>query len=128
MALRSITIDKTLRFLAVTLVVVIATLLIYRFSTLVIFAIIAIIISYLLDPIVNKMQSSGINRTVAILMVISGLFLIIYFISTNVLPPLVEQVINLSRQLNTENISVIATTIDKWVIDNIPFVPEGFVG
>jgi len=74
------------------------------------------------------MQSSGINRTFAILMVISGLFLIIYFISTNVLPPLVEQVINLSKQLNTENISMIATTIDDWVIDNIPFVPEGFIG
>lgn len=99
----------------------------YQFSTLVLFAAIALVISHILDPMVNRMQASGIHRLVSILIVMSGLFLILYYLSTSILPPIIEQVVHLGRQVNEENIRLIATTIDTWIVDNIPFVPQGFI-
>jgi len=121
---KSTTLDKTIRFLAIVFTLAVAFLLLYRFSTLAIYASVAIIVAYLLDPIVNRMQSGGLNRTFSIMLVISGLFLILYFLSTNLFPPIVEQVVNLGNQLNAENINMIARTIDDWVVDNFPFKVE----
>jgi predicted PurR-regulated permease PerM len=121
---RSATLDKTLRFLAIVFAVAVALLLLYRFSTLTIYAGVAVIVAYLLDPIVNKMQASGLNRMFSILLVISGLILILYFLSTNLFPPIIEQVVNLGNQLNAENINMIARTIDEWVVKNSPFDVE----
>lgn len=122
--MRSTTLDKTLRFLAVALTLVVAAVLLYRFSTLAIYATVAVVVAYLLDPIVNRMQSGGLNRTFSILLVISGLILILYFLSTNLFPPLVEQVVTLGNQLNAENINMIARTIDEWFVNNFPFDVE----
>jgi len=121
---RSATLDKTLRFLAIAFAAAVALLLLYRFSTLTIYAGVAVIVAYLLDPIVNKMQASGLNRMFSILLVISGLILILYFLSTNLFPPIIEQVVNLGNQLNAENINMIARTIDEWVVNNFPFEVE----
>ncbi len=122
--MRSATLDKTLRFLAIIFAVAMALLLLYRFSTLTIYAGVAVIVAYLLDPIVNKMQASGLNRMFSILLVISGLILILYFLSTNLFPPIIEQIVNLGNQLNAENINMIARTIDEWVVKNFPFDVE----
>ncbi len=122
--MKSATLDKTLRFLAIVIALVTAFLLLYRFSTLAIYAGVAVIVAYLLDPLVNRMQSSGLNRTFSILLVISGLILILYFLSTNLFPPIIEQVVNLGNQLNADNINMIARTIDDWVVKNFPFEVE----
>jgi predicted PurR-regulated permease PerM len=124
---RSATLDKTLRFLAIVFALAMAFLLLYRFSTLAIYAGVAVIVAYLLDPIVNRMQSSGLNRTFSILMVITGLILILYFLSTNLFPPIIEQVATLGNQLNADNINMIARTIDDWVVKNVPFGVEAGV-
>lgn len=122
--MRSATLDKTLRFFAIAFALAIAMLLVYRFSTLAIYAGVGVIVAYLLDPLVNRMQSSGLNRTFSVLLVITGLFLILYFLSTTLFPPIVEQVVTLGNQLNAENINMIARTIDDWVVINVPFEVE----
>ena len=125
--MRSATLDKTLKVIALVFTVAIAFMLLYRFSILAIYAGVALIFSYLLNPVVNRMQASGMNRALSILLVISSLFLVIYYLSTNFFPPLVEQVATLTGQLNADNINMIATTIENWMVDNVPIEIESGV-
>jgi predicted PurR-regulated permease PerM len=122
--MRSTILDTVIKVIVTVAVIAAAFLLIYRFSTLAIYASVALILSYLLSPVVNRMESSGLNRTFSILVVMSGLGFILYYLSTALVPPLVQQVVSLSNQLTSENVRMIAKTIDDWIIFNIPFITE----
>jgi predicted PurR-regulated permease PerM len=125
--MRSTILDNTIKVILAAAVIAALFLLIFRFSTLAIYASIGIVVAYLLGPIVNKMESSGINRTFSILVVMSGLGFVLYFLSTTLIPPLINQVVDLSNQLTTDNINMIAETIDEWIVINIPFITESGV-
>lgn len=125
--MRSPILDITVKAILAAAFIAALILLIYRFSTLAIYASVGTILAYVLGPIVNRMESSGLNRTFSILVVMSGLGFVLYFLSTTLVPPLVSQVVDLSNQLTTENINMIAQTIDEWVVFNIPFITESGV-
>jgi predicted PurR-regulated permease PerM len=122
--MRTSIVEVSLKVLIAVAIIAAALLLIYRFSTLAIYASAAIIVAYLLGPIVNRMESSGMNRTFSILVVMSALGFILYYLSTTLVPPLVQQVLNLSNQLTSENVTMIANTIDNWIVFNIPFITD----
>lgn len=101
--------------------------LLYYFGTLVGYAVIAIIISYILDPIVNRIQAAGINRTVGISLTLSALILLIIWLSTNILPVIVSQMVELAGQLNIQNIQSIARQIEQRLTESFSFLPERFL-
>ena len=125
--MRTNTLDKLLKILFLVLIVSAGFYLLFRFYTLAIFASVAFVLAYLLNPLVNRMQANGLNRTFSIFLVIAGLFLIMYHLSTTVVPPLFDQAVLLGQQLNPDNIRIIARTIDQWTVENIPIIPNGFV-
>jgi len=102
-------------------------LVVYRFSSLVGYAIVAAIFSYILDPLVNRMQSTGVNRTVAIIICMSSVILIIVWISTSIIPIVVNEMVKLTQQLNIENLRLIATKLENQLSSEFPFLGEGFL-
>lgn len=105
----------------------VAYLLGYYFATLIGYAIVAVIFSYILDPIVNRMQVSGMNRTVAITATLTAVILVLIWISTNVIPMLVNEMVKLASQLNLENLQSIAAQIEQRLSRQFTFLPEGFL-
>lgn len=99
----------------------------YYFATLIGYAIVAVILSYILDPIVNRMQVAGMNRTVAITATLTAVILVIIWISTNVIPMVVGQMVKLASQLNLENLQNIAQKIELRLSREFTFLPDGFL-
>ena len=102
------------------------TLAIY-FGTLIGYAIVAVILSYILDPLVNRMQAAGMNRTIAITATLGALILILIWISTNIIPMFVNQIVELTGQLNLETLQNIAQKIEERLAEEFTFLPPGFL-
>lgn len=117
-------IAKSAIFIAGALLV---ALLVYYYSNLVLYAVIALIFSYLLDPIVNRMQSAGIDRTFSITLVLATLLLFIFWISTSIIPIVAGRTAVLTRQLTPENLVNIANLIEINLRSNFEFIPDGYL-
>lgn len=125
--MKNITLDKIIKFILGAAGIFLVGLILYNYSNLVGYAIIAIILSYILDPIVNRMQSAGMNRTLAITITLSSVILILIWVSTTIIPIIANQMVELARQLNIENIRNIVNQIEDRLTANFTFLPEGFL-
>jgi len=123
----NITLERVVRSVLVLAGITVIGLLLYYFATLVGYAIIAMIFSYMLDPIVNRMQSAGMNRTWSITLVLCALILITVWISTNIIPILANQMVELAGQLNIQNIQNITRQIEERLVQKFTFLAEGFL-
>lgn len=125
--LKDLTLDKVIKSILGLAGVALVALLVYNYSNLVVYAVIAMLISYMLDPIVNRLQSAGINRTFATTLTVATLILVIVWGSTSVIPILANQMASLARQLDIENLRFIAEQIEISIIGNFDFIPQGFL-
>lgn len=125
--MRNITLEKVVKFIVGLAGLTLVSLLLYNYGTLVGYAIIAIILTYILDPIVSKMQAGGLNRTLAITLTLSTLILLLVWISTNIIPIVANQMVELAGQLNIQNIQNIATQIENRLTREFAFLPQGFL-
>lgn len=125
--LKDLTLDKVVKSVIGLTGVILLALIIYNYSNLVLYAVIAMLISYMLDPIVNKLQSAGMNRTVATTLTLATLILVIVWGSTSVIPIVANQMASLARQLDIENLRFIAEQIEFSIIGNFDFIPQGFL-
>lgn len=125
--MRNITLEKIVKFIVFFAGLSLVSFLLYNYATLVGYAIIAIILSYILDPIVSRMQAGGINRTLAITATLSILILLLVWISTNIIPVIANQMVELAGQLNIRNIQNIASQIESRLIQEFNFLPDGFL-
>lgn len=125
--MKNLSIEKVLRFLILTAVFIALGMVLYRFSLLLVYLLIALIISYMLDPVVSRMQANGMNRTLAITLVIIALILVIIWVSTTILPNIGNQLARLAQQFNIETINYIALTVEEYTIQLIPYLPAGFL-
>lgn len=107
--------------------VLLVLLILYKFFTLVLYALIALVITYILDPFVNRMQSVGMHRTLAISIVISSLILVLVWFSSTALPAIANQVIGLGQQLNIDAVLAVTAQIEDQILERAPFLPEGFL-
>ncbi|MDZ7715908.1 MAG: AI-2E family transporter [Balneolaceae bacterium] len=123
----NITLEKVVKFVLGTAGLVVIAMILYNYGTLVGYAIIAMILSYILDPFVNRMQSAGMNRTLAIGLTLSTLILVFVWISTNIIPIIANQMVELAGQLNIQNIQNIASQIENRLVKDFTFLPEGFL-
>lgn len=125
--MRNITLEKVVKFIVGFAGLSLVSLLLYNYGTLVGYAIIAIILTYILDPIVSKMQAGGLNRTLAITLTLSTLILLLVWISTNIIPIVANQMVELAGQLNIQNIQNIASQIENRLTQEFTFLPDGFL-
>lgn len=123
----NITLERVVKSVLGLTGIVVIGLLLYHFGTLVGYALIAMILSYILDPLVNRMQAAGINRTWAITLTLSALILILVWISTNIIPIIANQMVELAGQLNIQNIQSITKRIEARITQNFTFLPDGFL-
>lgn len=123
----NITLEKVVKFILGTAGLAVIAMILYNYGTLVGYAIIAMILSYILDPLVNRMQSAGMNRTLAIGLTLSTLILVFVWISTNIIPIIANQMVELAGQMNIQNIQNIASQIENRLVKDFTFLPEGFL-
>lgn len=123
----NITLERVVKSVLILTGLIVVGLLLYNYATLVGYAIIAMILSYILDPIVNRVQAAGMNRTWAITLTLSALILILVWISTNIIPIIANQMVELAGQLNIQNIQNITQRIEIRLAKDFTFLPEGFL-
>jgi predicted PurR-regulated permease PerM len=122
---KNLTLDRVLRGLLFTFLLIIALLLLYRFATLVGYVLIALIFAYLFEPIVSRMQVAGFNRTSAALLVVISFILLLVWASTTIGPTIGNQILTLAQQINIETANNIAGKIEEQVLLVAPFIGEG---
>lgn len=125
--LKNLTLEKIAKSLLFVAGLSVVVLILYHYSNLAVYAVIALIFSYLLDPIVNRMQAAGIDRTLAISVVLATVLLIVIWISTSIIPIVANRMAVLTRQLHVENLVVIANQIEVHLRSNFDFIPEGYL-
>jgi len=122
-----ITTERVVKVVISLLTLILLGYLVYLYVNLVAYALTALILSYLLDPLVSRLQAYGMNRTFAILLVMALVGLIITGISTTLFPTLGQQIVDLTGQINTKNLQIIARKLDNRLIEFIPFLPPGYL-
>jgi predicted PurR-regulated permease PerM len=124
--MKNITLEKFVKFIIWVSAFGVIGLLLYNFSTLVAYLVLAMILSYLLDPFVNRIQRMGVNRTVGITLTLSAVILLIVYISTNIFPIFLGEMIKLTQEeLTLENITSIAAKIEERLAQDFKFIPVG---
>ncbi len=122
-----ITLEKIARVFFYALLAVLTILVLWRFSSLLFFLVIALVLSYMLNPVVSRMQANGMNRTLATFLVLLSVILIIIWASTTIIPNIGQQMLRLAQQFNVETVGFIAETIEDYTIQFIPYLPEGYL-
>ncbi|WP_234573365.1 AI-2E family transporter [Rhodohalobacter sp. 614A] len=125
--LRNLTLEKVVKSILFTAGVLIIGLILYNYSSLAIYAIIALIFSYLLEPLVNRMQAAGIPRTLSIIVTLTTVLLIVIWISTSIIPIVANRMAILTRQLQSENLIVIAQQVETHLRNYFDFIPPGYL-
>lgn len=125
--LKNLTLDKVVKSVIGATGLLLVGLIVINYSNLIAYAIIAMLLSYMLDPVVNRLQAAGMNRTLATSLTLATVILIIVWGSTSVIPIVANQMASLARQLDIENMRFIAEQIETSIIDNFDFIPEGFL-
>lgn len=125
--MRNITLERVVRFALGAAALFIIGVILYNYSTLVAYLILAMILSYILDPLVNRLQRMGLNRTIAITMTLSSMILLFIYVSTNIIPLFVEEMLELTNNLTIDNIEMIASRIETKLSTDYSFIPEGFL-
>lgn len=125
--LKNLTLDKVVKSIIILAGILLIALIVYNYFNLVAYAVIAMLLSYMLDPIVNRLQSAGMNRTLSTTITLATLILVIVWGSTSVIPIVANQMASLARQLDIENLRFIAEQVELSIIGNFDFIPEGFL-
>ncbi|MEX0648178.1 MAG: AI-2E family transporter [Balneolaceae bacterium] len=125
--LNNLTLEKVVKSILSIAGLILLWLIAYHFANLVGYAVIAMLFSYLLDPVVNRMQAAGMNRTLAITATLASVILIVVWVSTSVIPIIANQMAGLARQLNVDNLRFIANQIETQVRATFDFIPQGYL-
>jgi len=125
--LRNLTLEKVVKSFLFAAGVLIVGLILYNYSSLAVYAIIALIFSYLLEPFVNRMQAAGMSRTVAIVLTLTTVLLIVIWISTSIIPMVANRMAILTRQLQSENLVIIAQQVETHLRNYFNFIPTGYL-
>ena len=125
--MKNITLERVVRFAIGATALGVVGLILYNYSTLVAYLVLAMILSYILDPVVNRLQRMGLNRTLGITLTLSAVILFVVYISTNVIPIFVAEMIELANSLSIENIQRIASNIEVRLTSQYDFFPDNFL-
>ncbi len=125
--LKNLTLEKIVKTALFLAAIALVFMVVYNYFNLAIYALIALLFSYLLDPIVNRMQAAGIERTFGITITLTTVLLLIIWVSTSVIPIVANRMAVLTRQLHAENLIMIANQIEIHLRSNFDFIPPGYL-
>lgn len=125
--MKPIKIETLIKFLLGLGAVLLLMMVLYRFFTLVLYGLIALVLTYILDPLVNRLQATGMNRTLAVSLVIASVILLLFWFSRTALPVIGGQIIMLGQQLNIEEILDVTAQIEDQILKTLPFLTKGFL-
>src|SRR5690625_5736986 len=124
---KNLTFERLLKTLLFAGGAVIVGMVLFNFSNLIAYALIALIFSYILDPVVNRLQVAGMHRTLAISLVLATVLITVVWISTSVIPIIANQIAFLTRQLHTENLILIASQIEAHLHSLFDYITEEYI-
>ncbi|MCC5908657.1 MAG: AI-2E family transporter [Balneolaceae bacterium] len=125
--LKNLTLEKIIKSALFITGLIVVWMIVNHYFNLAIYAVIALLFSYLLDPVVNRMQAAGINRTLAIGVTLATVLLALIWVSTSIIPIVGHRIAMLTRQLHTENLVMIANQIEIHLRSNFEFIPQGYL-
>lgn len=125
--LKNLTLDKVIKSVLGAAGLLLVGIVVYNYSNLIAYALIAMLLNYMLDPVVNRLQAAGMNRTLGTTLTLATLILVIVWGSTSVIPIVANQMASLARQLDIENLRFIAEQVEVYIINTFEFIPEGFL-
>ncbi len=125
--LRNLTLEKIVKSILFAAGILVVGLILYNYSSLAVYAIIALLFSYLLEPFVNRMQAAGMSRTIAIIITLMTVLLVLIWISTSVIPIVANRMAILARQLQSENLAIIAQQVEFHLRTYFDFIPSGYL-
>lgn len=94
------TLDRIIRFLLWVSVVVITAWLIWYFAALIFYLIIGVLLSYMMRPLVDRLQGLGIGRIPSILLTFVLVFGALILLITKLAPFASEQISDISNQIS----------------------------
>lgn len=124
---KNLTFEKLIKGILFLGGVILVGMVLFNFSNLIAYALIALVFSYILDPVVNRLQVAGMHRTLATTLVLATVLVTVVWISTSVIPIVANRIAILTRLLQTDNLVLIATQIEAHLHSNFDFIPEGYL-
>lgn len=125
--MKFLTAERIIRFSVVSLVILGFGYLIMSFGKLFGFVLLSLVIAYVLNPLVNRLQSRGIRRVWGIALVLVGVGTAFFFASKTFIPLLGEQILSLTSQINERNIRTLSNLVERELTTRFSFLPQGFV-
>ena len=125
--MKNITLEKIVKFAIGIAGIAVLGWVLVELGNLVLYLVLALILSYVLAPIVNWLQRNKVPRTLAITLTLSAVILLFVYASTTVIPKVADQMVQLARQLDIQNIENIANQVETKLSDDYDFIPEGFL-
>ena len=95
------------------------------FTNIFITLIICLLLALILNPIVDYIQSKGINRTIAILIVYAVLAIALYFAFKLIIPNVSEQAVSIHKSFKEFALSDKIKDAEHWVEKNVPYLKRG---
>ncbi len=95
------------------------------FTNLFITLVVSLLLALVLNPVVDFIQSKGVNRTLAILIVYAVLAIVIYFAFKLIIPNLTGQAASLYHSFKEFAISDKIKSISTWLEKNVPYLKKG---
>ncbi len=95
------------------------------FTNIFVTLIVCLLLALVLNPVVDYIQSKGINRTIAILIVYAVLAVALYFAFKLVMPGVSDQALSLKKSFKEFELSDKLKEAEHWVEKNVPYLKRG---
>ncbi|WP_457652881.1 AI-2E family transporter [Rhodocaloribacter sp.] len=115
-----LTVDRVVRALLAVALVATVVLLLWYFSRLVVFLVIGMALSYLMRPIMHRLEGLGLGRIPAILMTFVLVFGGAGILLTYLVPFLVAQINDIAQEISPERIRGVATAVEERIRQVFP--------
>ena len=119
---QKLTFDRFFRWMLGALLIVGIAYLMQLFSTLVLFFVISLAFSYILTPIVNRLEARGLARVWSVTVVVTILIGGLIWAATSLLPRLGEQLVGFATAFNIDTIRLIVRQLNDAYLPSLPFV------
>lgn len=125
--MHNITLEKIVRFVVYAGLALLLYWLVVRFAVLLVYLLLGLIISYILDPVVSRMQANGMNRTFSGVLTIFTMLILIVWLSTTLVPNVGSQLARLGQEFNAETVRLIGSAVEEYSLQVVPYLPEGYI-
>ncbi len=116
-----LTVGRFLRFLIVSIILVVIGWLLYELSTIITILLLSALIAYILDPIASYLEAKGITRTYATIIIFFMFFFVIGVASWIFLPGLIRELHTLQQNLMSEDPSTLTRRIEAFITTNLKY-------